>query len=323
MFDLAICLSTKNRVTNLNSTLKCLFSNKGINKEKIQITIVDATLSSNYLNVKNYNNKPKNFYINYIHDPKDSGGLDAAYDKAVRFSDSKYVYLASDDDFISDNFIINILEKIKLDKDLYILNTDVCDANLDQILQKNRLSIQKDFEITFDKNKRIIPNTLLEQLSYIGSILIKRENWINYNSSKYFKSYFSHLSNIFDSKEKIEIYIISEIYVKCRIDAESWSKKHLTLWNFYWPQMTKMISHGFCDLNKSEIIDDIKLKILIKYYALGILDELDSIKLSSKLKFKINLLKMINKKIIIYICLLISNLKKNQILKYRLKRRLK
>lgn len=323
MFDLAICLSTKNRVTNLQTTLKRLFLNKGIAKEKIQITILDATPSSNYLNVKNCNNKPENFYINYIHDPKDTGGLDAAYDKAVRSSDSKYVYLASDDDFISENFIQEILEKIKLDKDLYILNTDVFDANLDRILQKNRLNINEDYEITFYKNKRLIPNNLIEQLSYIGSILIKRENWISYNSSKYYKSYFSHLSNIFDSKEKIDIYVVSKIYVKCRIDSESWSQKHLILWNFYWPQMTKMIKHGFCNLDKSEIIKDIKLKILIKYYALGILDELHSINLSSKLKFKIKFLKMINKKIIIYTCLLISNLKKNQILKYRLKRRLK
>ena len=57
--------------------------------------------------------------------------------------------------------------KIKLDKDLYILNTDVCDANLDRILQKNRLNINEDFEITFDKNKRLIPNNLT-LLTHIG-----------------------------------------------------------------------------------------------------------------------------------------------------------
>jgi abequosyltransferase len=321
MYELAICFSTKNRTSNLLNTLKRLLLNKNIKNEKIQITIVDATEFSSYQKIKNLNLKQKNYYINYIHDPEDLGGLDAAYDKAVRFSDAKYVYLASDDDLISENFLTVVLDKIKNNKDLYILNTNVVDSDLNMTLQENRLKVSNDYEFTYYKKKKI-PNVLIEQLSYIGSILIRRENWISYDSSKYFNSYFSHLSNIFDSKDEINIYIISSVLVHCRIDAESWSKKHLILWNFYWPQFKKMITNGFSELDKSELIINISIKTLIKYYALGILDEIDNIKMSKKLKRKINFIKFFNKKMIAYVSLIHSVIKKNYILKYRLIKRL-
>ena len=83
-----------------------------------------------------------------------------------------------------------------------------------------------------------------------------------------------------------------------------------------------MITNGFSELDKSELIINISIKTLIKYYALGILDEIDNIKMSKKLKRKINFIKFFNKKMIAYVSLIHSVIKKNYILKYRLIKRL-
>ena len=155
-----------------------------------------------------------------------------------------------------------------------------------------------------------------------GCVVVKKSIWANYNSEMYYNSFFGHFSNIFNSQDQITIYTQKKPFINCRIDAESWSSKHLLLWHFYYPQFKNMIYNKFTSLDRSEIVSHIPFKILFKYYALGLLDDLSNIKVSIQLRNKLNRLFLINKKVAIILCLIHTYFKNNKILRYKLLKRI-
>ena len=322
MYNLSICFSTKNRQSTLIKCLQKIFLSKNIDEKKFEIIIFDASKESSENEILNLVYDKNIFFIKYFHDPKDFGGLDGAFDRSVRNSSSEYCYISSDDDDYSPYLIENILNLIKLKKDLYILNTQIMDSKLEKTLEPNRLNLLEDLEFTYTKKDRIIEGRYIDQLSYIGCVVIKKSIWTNYNSEMYYDSFFGHFSNIFNSQDQISIYAQKKTFIYCRIDAESWSSKHLLLWHFYYPQLKDMIYDKFRPLDRSEIVTHIPLKILFKYYALGLLDDLSSIKLSIQLRNKIRRIFCLNKKIAIILCLLHTYISNNKILRYRLFKRI-
>jgi hypothetical protein len=322
MYNLSICFSTKNRKVTLINCLQRIFLSKNIKNKKLEIIIFDGSKLSSENEILNLVYDKSIFSIKYFHDPADFGGLDGAFDRSVKNSSSEYCYISSDDDDYSPYLIENILNLIELKKDLYILNTQIMDSRLEKILEPNRLNLLKDYEFTYTKKERIIDEKYIDQLSYIGCVVIKKSIWSNYNSEVYYNSFFSHFSNIFNSQEQISIYTQKKPFIFCRIDAESWSSKHLLLWHFYYPQLKNMIYNKFSALNRSEIISHIPLKILFKYYALGLLDDLSNVKISFQLRNKINRLFRINKKVAIILCLIHTYISNNKILRYRLLKRI-
>jgi abequosyltransferase len=322
MYNLSICFSTKNRKTTLISCLQKIFISKNIKKKKLEIVIFDGSKENSENEIFNLVYDKNIFSIKYFHDPKDFGGLDGAFDRSVKNSLSEYCYISSDDDDYSPYLIENILNLIKSKKDLYILNTKIMDSKLEKVLDPNRLNLLKDLEFTYTKNERIIDEKYIDQLSYIGCVVIKKSIWKKYNSEIYYNSFFAHFSNIFDSQNQISIYTQKKPFIYCRIDSESWSSKHLLLWHFYYPQLKNMIYKKFSALNRSEIVSDIPFKILFKYYALGLLDNLSNVKVSIQLRNKINRLFNINKKVVIILCLIHTYINNNKILRYRLLKRI-
>lgn len=315
MLSLSICIVSKNRPKNLKKTVKNFL--RLIKNKDMEIIVVDGSYAAN-----SYLQKVSDVNSNmiYFHDPNDEN-LDKAYDISVRKASKKYCLMSTDDDAHNPKIIEILEKKMTSEYDLIIMNTSVMCSDLKYTLQKNRLKIFKDFEL-ISKQPRKFEQNIIDQLSYIGSLVVKREIWTSIDGSKFWGTYFGYITNIFNHNRELKIFVISDILVNLRIDVESWKSHHLLIWHFYWPRYIKMIFnkfHGF----QEPLIEDISIKQLIKYRALKLLDEsLDMNIFSDKLKIKLESLK----KVPIIICQLIiivhSIIKNNKILKYRVLKKL-
>lgn len=315
MLSLSICIASKDRPKTLEKTVQNFLDQ--IKKKDIEIVVVDgSSVPNSYLQKISETNSN----VIYFNDPNDEN-LDKAYDISVRKASKKYCLMSTDDDIHSPKIIEILEKKMILEYDLIIMNTSVMCSELKNTLQKNRLKISKDFELVSQRPRKFEQN-IIDQLSYIGSLIVKREIWTSIDGSKYWGTYFGYIANIFNHNRELKIFVISDILVNLRIDVESWKSHHLLLWHFYWPGYIKMIRDKFYNF-KDPLIENISLKQLIKYRALKLLDEsMDMNIFSNKLKLKLEHLRKIPIIICQFIILVHSIIKNNKILKYRVLKKL-
>lgn len=315
--NLSVCVATKEREIYINNFIKIITS---LICNKTEIVVVDGSKSYNS-SLEKIVSSNSNIILKYIHNKNDTG-LDKAYDDAVKHSSGKYCWLATDDDE-PEKFFFKLVEKTLLEKkDLYILNTTIKCYDLIETLQENRLGIFSDIDIIHDEKNRI-ENRLLQQLSYIACIIILRSHWIKNSSDKYYGSYFSHISNIFNTETNLKIKVISRPLISIRIDNQSWKNNHLRIFHHFWPSMVNMVENKFINLNYDAVIKNVPFRLLLKYYVLNYLDTVDTSSINRRMNIYIYVIKFFPKKFLRKFFLFISYLRSNKILSYKLKRLIK
>ena len=315
---LSVCIATKNRSNYIKNLINYFNRIKDI---PFEIIIIDGSdeIDESLKNI--LLNKNINFLYKHV---QDDSGLDRAYDLAVRYSNGNYCWLFSDDDLFDHNIVNYIYKNITQSNrkyDLYILNFLIKDTNLENTLVTKRLKINESKEFFFNRNtNELLNNEIFMQLSYIGSIIIKKEHWIKNSDDSYFGCYFSHIVNIFNTSSRVSIKVLHEPMIFVRIDNESWKKNHLLLWHYYWPELMRRIKIGFnIPISKEITIERISFPKLVKYYILNCLNVID-FKLKKINTIQYSFIKKIPKKLLIWVVLLFAFLKRNNVLIYKLKR---
>jgi glycosyltransferase involved in cell wall biosynthesis len=257
---LSIFIPTFNRANLIGQTL-----NKFIEQVKefnIPIIISDNYSTDNTFEVvQTY--KKEYPLIQYYRNNENLG-----FDKNIlRMSDlvnTKYCWLFGDDDIINDNAIITILDNIKSDYDLIIVNSSLYSLDLSEKL--------KDKHHPFEKNKVYKKNSKNEVFSdmcfytsFIGCLIVNRNEWIKVDFNKYLNTGFIHIGIVYEYlNNSSTVMFISDPLVSIRLGNSGWTYNSFEMWYINWGNVIRNLPNYPENLKKNYILDinNISIKAL-------------------------------------------------------------
>ena len=246
---LSICIATFNRAAFIGETLDSILAQM---LPGVELIVVDGASPDNTPEVM-AEYVLKNPDIRYYRE-KENSGVDGDYDKAVGYARGKYCWLMTDDDLLKEGSIQKVLSAIDIGKnlrDLIIVNAELRNTDLSEVLDKNRLNVNSDFEYQKNDSEVFFKNTA-SFLSFIGCVVINRDKWIARNRSNYYGSYFIHVGVIFQHPPLENIFIISEPLIIIRHGNSMWTPRSFEIWSFRWQQLIWSFE-DFSDESKSTI----------------------------------------------------------------------
>lgn len=262
---LSICIATYNRGSFVAETLDSIMPQLQPN---IELIVVDGCSPDNTLEVmtKYTEQYPA---IRYFREHENSG-IDKDYDKAVGYANGEYCWLMTDDDLIKPNAIKNILVKLDGINDLVVVNAEVATADFSTILDQQLIKMVADKFYT-SKEKEAFFADAGHGLSFIGCVIIKRNQWLIRQREAYYGSLFIHVGVIFQQPELQNMLIISNPLISIRYGNAMWTPRGLEIWLLKWPNLIWSFN-GYSAEKKSVVCPKSyfkKLKKLVFYRATG------------------------------------------------------
>jgi len=228
---LSICIATYNRAEYIGETLESIISQL---TDEVEIVIVDGASTDNTkFVVKKYIEICKQ--IRYIL-LSSKGGVDHDYCKTVEYARGKMCWLFPDDDLLRTNAIKAVLNELKHNYSLIIVNAKAMNNDFSRIIEDKKLKITKN-EV-YDKSKlellfcRVIP-----YISFIGCVVINRNLWLHREKKSYFGTEFIHVGVIFQAPLPSPALVIAEPYIKIRLGNAQWSPRAFEIWMYKWPSL--------------------------------------------------------------------------------------
>jgi abequosyltransferase len=173
--------------------------------------------------------------IRYYRESENSG-VDRDYDKAVGYASGEYCWLMTDDDLLRPGAVERVLSELHESNDIVIANAEVRSADLTTLLSRSRLAHEQDR--TYHSNESdIFFAECMRYLSFIGSVVIKRELWVDRERSCYYGSLFIHVGVICQKPLENSIHVISEPLIIIRFGNAMWTPRGFEIWMFKWPQL--------------------------------------------------------------------------------------
>lgn len=229
---LSLCVTTRNRKESLARLINELLSDLS---DEVQLVIVDGASTDGTSDFISQHYK-KNSTILY-HLEATNSGLDQGYDKSVTLASGRYCWMLSDDDQIVPGSVGLVLDLIQSSNhDLIVANSEVWDSKLSCCLSKKILSINDNIVYNTNQMEDLFIKTA-SIMSFIGSVIIKREVWIGRIRNKYYGSWFIHIGVIFQDKLNNSAFVIACPLIKIRYGVASWSGKAFDIWMRSWPEL--------------------------------------------------------------------------------------
>ena len=234
MIKLSICIATHNRGLFLDRTLNSLIHQL---TEECELVIYDS-LSTDCTSeiVEKY--KKIFSSIKYIYS-NEKLGIDIDYDRCVSNATGQYCWLFSDDDIVEAGCIDYLIAKINSNKySLLLVNSSIFDISLLNKVADKYLKINSDLE--FDCSNESFDKffvTAAEYLSFIGCVVINRNEWESRSRNNYYGTEFIHVGVIFQRIFLNNILIISEPFIRIRLGNSQWYGRAFKIWIHNWPTL--------------------------------------------------------------------------------------
>ena len=225
--NLSICIPTFNRASYLDLTLSNILK---IVPTDVEVIVYDGNSSDNTEEVlakwaEKYNN------LSYVI-ASQNGGVDRDYEHAVELASSKYCWLMSSDDLISEDSITEICKFLELHSPSVMLFDRInCDKLMNEKSRENWLITGTGTQcFNFTTNDNWIEylqkvQSLGGLFSYISSIVIKRSEWLtNGNENVFIGTNYNHVPRILNMlKAGGTLLYLHKALVHCREDNDSFS----------------------------------------------------------------------------------------------------
>lgn len=189
--------------------------------------------------VRQYNN------VRYVREETNSG-VDEDYDKAVGHARGRYCWLMPDDDLMRPGAISRILEAIKEDHELILVEAEVRNRDFSEILERSRTGIAKDRRYGAGDAEQLFTD-MCDHLSFIGAVIIRRDVWQRRDRQAFFGSLFIHVGVIFQTPAIESALFIAEPQLIIRFGNANWTSRTFEIWMFMWPRLV----HDFADFSTS------------------------------------------------------------------------
>lgn len=230
-YRLSICIPTFNRAEFLNLTLSNIIP---LINADIEIVIMDGASTDDTSKIVQ---KWKNLCpsINYVQGDINNG-VDADLASCVEFARGEYCWLMSSDDLFLETSIKRVMQEINEKNYTVLLGCRVdCSKEMKPLGNQHWIKHtdhattfnffnSDDFILYFDQ-----VDSLGALFSYISSIIIHRQSWMNVkNGNKFFGTNYAHVFRIFEMlKKNGSMRYIDEPLVLCRMDNDSFSSEGL------------------------------------------------------------------------------------------------
>lgn len=228
---LSICIATFNRARYIGATLESIVPQLD---ESSELVIVDgASKDETPAIVADFMRRSDR--IRY-HRLETNGGVDQDFAKAVELAQGRYCWLFADDDLFHPDAIARLKPHLHEGHSLLIVNTEVCNADMSQVLIPNRLGFDADRIYEVDEDDRLFAETSF-YLTFIGAIVIDRQLWQERAKEPYFGTEFIHFGVIFQTRLPRTTRAIAEPLTQIRYGNALWSARGFEIWMFRWPEL--------------------------------------------------------------------------------------
>ncbi len=229
--NLSFCIATLNRGAFIAATLESIICQA---TEEVEIVIVDGASTDNTEAViRQYQERfPRLCYYRQ----NANLGVDHDFAEAVAMAHGAYCWLFSDDDLLKPGAIQAVLDAMKGQYGLIIVNAEVRNADLSKLLEPKRLQLSAD-RIYKPAEKELLLTEISAYLTFIGGVVIKRALWNAREKEKYFGSYFVHAGVIFQSPLPEDTLVIAKPLITIRYGNAMWLAKYFEIWMFKWPDL--------------------------------------------------------------------------------------
>ncbi len=237
---ISICIPTLNRGKYIGETLNSIVCQL---EDGVDVVIVDGGSVDDTENVvKHYQKKYP--VIRYYKSKKlekqpSNQGFDRDCDRAIELAKGKYCWIMTDDDLFLPGAIKRILEEVKKEYALIIVNTETRSNDLSRLITKKRPDINCDLIYSSqDFNK--FAELVLNHLTFAGAVIIQKSIWMSVDRKKYYGTGFIHIGVIFDRLIVNNILVMSTPLITIRWGNAMWansSTRAFKIWMFSWPEL--------------------------------------------------------------------------------------
>lgn len=207
---LSICIATFNRASYLRETLECIAAQISSDCEVIisdnastDATESVATQFGKLFPTIRYSKQPNNV------------GLDRNFDTAVELARGEYCWLMPDDDILLPGAVSRILSALADNHDLIVTNYERRDLKMTNVLLPRFQDDYTDRVYTSNNFETFVAETTWLMV-YIGSIIIRRTEWLSRNREMYFDSMWIHLGVVLQRPFPRSALVISDPLVSYR-----------------------------------------------------------------------------------------------------------
>ena len=145
----------------------------------------------------------------------------------------------------------------KINTNLYsiiLLNSSIHNIDFTRKVSNQYIKLTNDVEFpgtTLGNEDFFVQSA--DYLSFIGCVVIEKEEWIARNKEKYFGTEFIHVGVIFQRYFLKKQLIASYPYIKIRLGNSQWYGRAFKIWIYNWPNLIWSFNQ-FSDKSKSNII---------------------------------------------------------------------
>lgn len=207
---LSICIATYNRAQLLRQTLESIVPQL---TDECEIIVSDnASTDETEQVVSEYANRVSR--LTY-HRQEVNRGLDRNFDSAVEHATGEYCWLFADDDIFKPDAVATMLEALRIDFSLVLVNWECRDHAMAQVLIPQLFpGLNHDQVYAPDQIDELFAK--FDSFVFIGCIVMKRSLWLSRERSRYYGSLIVHLGVIFQDRLPGDTLIVAKVCVSFR-----------------------------------------------------------------------------------------------------------
>jgi glycosyltransferase involved in cell wall biosynthesis len=233
---LSICIPTLNRGHYIGETLDSISRQL---TDHVEVVIVDGgSTDATAEVVRSYASRYRQ--IRYVSSPlsgdaPSNQGFDRDCNLAVEHARGTYCWLMTDDDLLVEDAIVEVLSRMAQGPDLMLACARVCSIDFDQTLEPARPCIAADR--TYDRSSwNDFAAQFAPQLTFLGSVIVKRSIWLSRERARYYGSGFVHVGVIL-SEPLASVAAIARPLVIIRYGNALWRSRAFDIWMVHWPSL--------------------------------------------------------------------------------------
>lgn len=226
---LSFCITTRNRAAFIGTTLENLISQA---TDEVEIVVLDAASTDGTPEmVEKFTRRfPR---LRYVRQGTNQG-VDRDYDRTVELACGKFCWMMSDDDVLTPGAMADVLGRCRENHDLIVVNAEDRDEDLQEVIGARRLPFLEDRVYKPSEANRLFAD-LTNHLSFIPSVVIRRDLWLSRDRKPYFGSLFVHVGVIFQDRLPGDAVFVAKPLVAVRNANVSWASRSFEIWMFKWP----------------------------------------------------------------------------------------
>src|SRR5262249_5397926 len=234
---LSICIATLNRAAFIGETLATILPQMA---EAVELIILDgaSTDDTEAVVARHIAGRANCHY----HRLPEKGGIDRDYCLAVARAPGDYCWLMTDDDLLEPDAVATILEHLRTDPDLLVVNASVANRALSEVLIPKKLPIHADRDFGPEEHAGLLA-LAGDLLSFIGAVVIRRAVWASREAEPYFGTEFVHVGVIFQRPLAGAARVLARPLIRIRYGNAHWSARSFDIWMFKWPDLIWSFPH--------------------------------------------------------------------------------